>query len=136
MTTSYCLRFETRLIWRAHLYIPQEQDDPVITRGTGFPFSRLLRLAWLRWRYSITPPRKQVKVKVTLRLAVYRQSLRLGVKPFGTHDQIFFSQLNPCGNSPCVTSPLTRTWVLRSQSQSHFTTGALPPVSWSWRRAS
>jgi hypothetical protein len=33
----------------------------------------------------------QVKVKVTLRLAVYRQSVRLGVKPLETHDQIFFS---------------------------------------------
>jgi hypothetical protein len=32
----------------------------------------------------------KVKVKVTLRLAVYRQSVRLGVKPLETHDQIFF----------------------------------------------
>jgi hypothetical protein len=32
-----------------------------------------------------------VKVKVTLRLAVYRQSVRLGVKPLETHYQIFFS---------------------------------------------
>jgi hypothetical protein len=30
------------------------------------------------------------KVKVALRLAVYRQSVRLGVKPLETHDQIFF----------------------------------------------
>jgi hypothetical protein len=34
----------------------------------------------------------KVKVKVTLRLAVYGQSVRLGVKPLETHDQtIFFS---------------------------------------------
>jgi hypothetical protein len=32
----------------------------------------------------------QVKVKVTLRLAVYRQSVHLGVKPLETYDQIFF----------------------------------------------
>jgi hypothetical protein len=32
----------------------------------------------------------QVKVKVTLRLAVYRQSVRLGAKPLETHFQIFF----------------------------------------------
>jgi hypothetical protein len=32
----------------------------------------------------------KVKVKVTLRLAVYRQSFRLGVKPLENHDQIFF----------------------------------------------
>jgi hypothetical protein len=52
----------------------------------------------------------QVKVKVTLRLAVYRQSFRLGVKPLETRDQRFF-QLNPCGNSPYVTSSLTKRWV-------------------------
>jgi hypothetical protein len=33
----------------------------------------------------------RVKVKVTLRLAAYRQSVRLGVKPLETHDQTFFS---------------------------------------------
>jgi hypothetical protein len=30
------------------------------------------------------------EVKVNLRLAVYRQSVRLGVKPLETHDQTFF----------------------------------------------
>jgi hypothetical protein len=34
---------------------------------------------------------QEVKVKVTLRLAVYRQSIRLGVKPLETHDQTFFN---------------------------------------------
>jgi hypothetical protein len=38
------------------IYIPQEQGGPVIPPGTGFPFRRLLRLAGLRWRYSIPPP--------------------------------------------------------------------------------
>jgi hypothetical protein len=34
----------------------------------------------------------KVKVKVTLRLAVYRQSVRLGVKPLEIHDQnVFFN---------------------------------------------
>jgi hypothetical protein len=32
----------------------------------------------------------RVRVRVTLRLAVYRQSLRLGDKPLETHDQIFY----------------------------------------------
>jgi hypothetical protein len=31
----------------------------------------------------------KVKVKVTLRLAVYRQSVHIGVKPLETHDQTF-----------------------------------------------
>jgi hypothetical protein len=36
--------------------MPQEQGDPVITPGTGFPFRRLLRLAGLWRRYSTLPP--------------------------------------------------------------------------------
>jgi hypothetical protein len=31
-----------------------------------------------------------IKVKVTLRLAVYRRSVRLGVKPLENHDQRLF----------------------------------------------
>jgi hypothetical protein len=52
----------------------------------------------------------KVKVKVTFRLAVYRQSVCLGVKPLETHDQNFsFSpQRNPFDISPYVTSSLTR----------------------------
>jgi hypothetical protein len=38
--------------------------------------------------------------------------IRLGIKPFQTHDQYFF-QLNTCGYSPYVTSSLTRWWVRR-----------------------
>jgi hypothetical protein len=44
----------------------------------------------------------QDKVTITLRLAVYRQSVRFGAKPLETHDQIFF--FNPCVLSPYVTS--------------------------------
>jgi hypothetical protein len=33
----------------------------------------------------------KVKVKVTLRLAVYRQSVRFGAKPLEDHDQRFLS---------------------------------------------
>jgi hypothetical protein len=39
-----------------HIYISQKQGGPDIPPGTGFPFRRLLRLARLRWRYSIPPP--------------------------------------------------------------------------------
>jgi hypothetical protein len=38
------------------IYIPQEQGGPVIPLRTGFPFRRLLRLAYLRWRYFNPPP--------------------------------------------------------------------------------
>jgi hypothetical protein len=54
----------------------------------------------------------KVKIKVTLRLAVYRQSVYLGVKLLETHDQKFyFPQLNPFDISPYVTSSLMRRWV-------------------------
>jgi hypothetical protein len=52
-----------------------------------------------------------LKVKVTLQVAVYRESLCLGVKTLETHDQIFVFLLNSCGNSPYVTSSLMRRWV-------------------------
>jgi hypothetical protein len=52
--------------------------------------------------------------RVTLQLAVYRQSVRLGFKPFETHDQYLF-QLNTSGYSPYVTFSLTRGWVCRLQ---------------------
>jgi hypothetical protein len=66
---------------------------------------------WL-YSHSLTaaPHPFQVKVKVTLLLVVYRQSVLLGVKPLETHDQSFF-QPNLCCKSLCVTSSLTRWWV-------------------------
>jgi hypothetical protein len=36
------------------IYIPQDQDGPVVPPGNGFPFHRLLRLAGLHWRYLTT----------------------------------------------------------------------------------
>jgi hypothetical protein len=38
------------------IYMPQEQGGLDIPPGTGFLFCRLLRLARLRWRYSIPDP--------------------------------------------------------------------------------
>jgi hypothetical protein len=61
----------------------------LLSQIRDFPFRRLLCLAGLRWRYSIPPPHG-ISVKFTLRLAVYRQSVRLGVKLLETHDQTFF----------------------------------------------
>jgi hypothetical protein len=50
-------------------------------------------------------------VRVTLRLAVYGQSVRLGDKPLETHDRHLFFHLNTCFHSPYVTSSLTRGWI-------------------------
>jgi hypothetical protein len=57
----------------------------------------------------------QLRVRITLQLAVYLKSVCLGAKPLQIHDQQFF-QLNPCGYSPYVTSSLTRGWVCRCQT--------------------
>jgi hypothetical protein len=48
-----------------------------------------------------------VRVRVSLRLAVYRQSVPLGAKPLEVHDQRLF-QPNSYGNSPRAISSLTR----------------------------
>jgi hypothetical protein len=53
-------------------------------------------------------------VRITLRLVVYRQSVRLGAKPLESHDQYFF-KVNTCGYSPYVTSSLTIGWVCHLQ---------------------
>jgi hypothetical protein len=49
-----------------------------------------------------------VRVRVTLHLAVCRQSVRLGAGNF-------FSQMNACGHSPYITSSLTRGLVCHLQ---------------------
>jgi hypothetical protein len=61
--------------------------------------------------------RVRVRVRVTLRLAVYRQSVRLGTEPLETNGQNFFPQLNTCAHSPytSITSSLTRGWACHLQ---------------------
>jgi hypothetical protein len=72
-----------------------------------FPLSRRLDIVCVERLPNIsgrTEGRTSVKVKVkfTLRLVFYRQSVSVCVKPLETHDQTFFFQLNPCGNNPHV----------------------------------
>jgi hypothetical protein len=50
------------------------------------------------------------ELRVPLRPAVYRQSVRIRDNPLETNDLHFF-QLNTCGHNPYVTSSLTRRWV-------------------------
>jgi hypothetical protein len=77
---------------------PPNHIGPVKPPGTGFPFRHLLWLSGIRWRY-LNPPKcgelpifkVKVKVKVTLQLAVYRQSVLLGVKPLRPTTRDFFS---------------------------------------------
>jgi hypothetical protein len=55
-----------------------------------------------------------LRVRVTLWLAVYRQSV-LATSPLRPMSIIFIFQLNTCGCSPYVTSSLMREWVCCSQ---------------------
>jgi hypothetical protein len=72
----------------------------------------LLQLLNSKFKFSNLISLVKVKVKVTFRLAVYRQLVCLGAKLFETKDRTFFPpKLNPCGISPYVTSSLTRIWV-------------------------
>jgi hypothetical protein len=51
------------------------------------------------------------KVEVTLRLAVYRQSVRLDAKPVELTTRDLFFSWTLCGHSPYVTPSLRRRWV-------------------------
>jgi hypothetical protein len=65
--------------------------------------------------YLRTPAPGLVRVRVTLRLAVYRQSVLLSDNPLRLTASNFIFQLNTCSYSPYVTSSLTRGWVCRLQ---------------------
>jgi hypothetical protein len=86
----------------------------VVTHVLEFPD---LLLAWSGCmsghEYLLYYPFKDwVRVRVTLRLDVYRQSVRLGAKPLEAHAwSLSISQLNSYGHNPCVTSSMTRRWV-------------------------
>jgi hypothetical protein len=75
-------------------------------------FFRLDTPRELFWLPPELPQFWSTRVRVTLRLAVYRQSFRLGVKPLETRDprpEIFFNWI--LAVSPYVTSSLKRRWV-------------------------
>jgi hypothetical protein len=84
----------------SRIYIPQEQGDPDIPPGTGFPFCRLL---WqgLRWRYSNPPPHgichycgklvKALKSEVILHLHPLQQ-----LELYITDDTAYFYYLLVC----------------------------------------
>jgi hypothetical protein len=66
------------------MYIPQEQGGTDIPPSTEFSFRRLLRLAGVRWRYSIPPPHGTFK-QLKLKLIYDRQSVGQFVLVSGAH---------------------------------------------------
>jgi hypothetical protein len=100
----YCLRFETSCA------------SPPRTRRATVEVLDPLPILRARGRVRVRArARARVRVRVTLRLAVYRQSVRLGAEPLETHGTEFFSQLNNCGHSPYITSSLRRGLVCNLQ---------------------
>jgi hypothetical protein len=75
------------------------------------PIADLSHEVKVKARTSQKTCHSRVRVRVTLRLAFYHQSVGLGAKPFETHGQNFFFQLNTCSHSPYITSSLTRGWM-------------------------
>jgi hypothetical protein len=76
-TIFYCIRFKTPPTWstRSPYLYPPGKMCPVIPPGTGFRFSRLLRLAWLQWRYSKRFRLLSRQSKTNLNLLYYRRSV-------------------------------------------------------------
>jgi hypothetical protein len=95
------LLLDSRTIPMPQLPAPNSNSSQGLNRSSPLPDHKSTHFTQLNWT---------VKVKLTLRLAVYRQSIRLGARPLEAHNQRFFFQLNSCGNSPYVTSSLAR-WV-------------------------
>jgi hypothetical protein len=95
MTMFYCLRFVTPRTCRArspYLY-PSGTGWPGYTSSTGFLFRRLVRLAGLRWRYSIPPPHESTTdAKVTMRLTICQSVSKSWYRTTsGARDQIFIT---------------------------------------------
>jgi hypothetical protein len=82
ITTAYAKSFQTRSVFTSSCLVTAPTMAIPLLRGSKFFFE---------WRLpsNFTKP-----VRVTLRLAVYRQLVRLCAKPLETHDQFFFFQLN------------------------------------------
>jgi hypothetical protein len=115
---------------RGHILLYQIRDSPKLEGQVPIFISPRNRVAQFEYLHRSPESRRRrrkgnpvpggklfrvrVKVRVTLRLAPYRQAVRLGTKPLETHGQNIFQQ-NTCVHSPYVTSYLTGGWVCRLQ---------------------
>jgi hypothetical protein len=85
--SAYCnYKTQNKVLNVCLLGNPMNLEEAVVSRVT----SRTPDLTYTYSRVSV-----KVKVKVTLRLAVYRQSVRLRVKSLETHDQRIFLSTEP-----------------------------------------
>jgi hypothetical protein len=68
------------------------EGGETFVENLGFGDIRVAGKIILKWILNKLDVRVRVRVRVTLRLAVYSQLVRLGDKPFETHDQHFFNR--------------------------------------------
>jgi hypothetical protein len=77
------------------IYIPQKRGGQVITLGTGFLLVASYYGGGIRTRLHgghCRTVRVRIKVRVTLRLAIYRQSVHLSAEPLETHKYLFSTE--------------------------------------------
>jgi hypothetical protein len=105
------IAFRLTPFWLDYKLFSSANDFSCTNESSWTNESRSTPYVWLTPRVRMNA----FRVRVTLRLAVYRQSVRLGAKPLKTHGQFFFFRLNTYCHSPYVTSSLTSGWVCRLQ---------------------
>jgi hypothetical protein len=99
-------------IWPLYNWL-QQLTNHYLTQSPSSDWTLLAYNHTSLFHYSavLRPLKKKVKIKVTLRLMVYRQiSSSWRQAPWGSRPEIFF-KLNSCCNSPYVTFSLMRRWV-------------------------
>jgi hypothetical protein len=95
LTIFYCVRFETLPTWRTrspYLYLPGTGWSSYVPRN-WVPFSSPPTTRWAIVEvFEPASMRGETlnRVSVTLRMAAYRKSVRLGAKPLEAHDQRSF----------------------------------------------
>jgi hypothetical protein len=108
-------QFYLRFVFCRHLIRAWARTQAILTKDfRNFPQSFQVYYTTIPCT-SLSLRHLSVRVIVTSRLTVYRQSVCLSAKPLETQGQNFFFQLNTCGHSPYVTSSLTRGWICRLQ---------------------
>jgi hypothetical protein len=121
MTIFHCLRFETPPTWRArspYLYITlKNRLAQLYPQALGSLFVASYKLqghgegTGTRLHAGILKTKSKSKSKLLYYWRISANQFVLGSRSLRTAITDFFSQLNPCGYSPYVTSSLTRKWV-------------------------
>jgi hypothetical protein len=78
-----------------HFYCPWEKYRSLVILISWMHFWKLYWIYLQNKQDVLRRNNRRVRVRVSLRLTVYRQSVRLRDKPLETHDQYFFANWTP-----------------------------------------